>query len=352
MNTLPPGLRGLLAQRQMAQQEQQGQLGQIQGLLGIQQAQMQQGLLSQQMQDKRQQRAQIEQYAGTLPESERAAFMIDPSGFLKRNTEEYTLTPGAVRFRNGQQVAAAPVREQNQSNLSRLMAERSALQPGDPRIATYDNAIRKESEVAGQIVPKINVNAGTPYFQPIQTANGVMAFNSRTGQMEPVRVNGSPVVGAQADPRLQGQITGAKETAKAGVEQSEEVRKSNKRIDQLSTAIGEAEKLLSSNPTGSYMGAAADVAGRIAGISTNSAQNAAKLETLAGWLVSNVPRMEGPQSNIDVQNYQTMAAKVGDRTVPVKERQAALATLKGLQEKYKALNQPQSSIDDLLNKYK
>lgn len=170
--------------------------------------------------------------------------------------------------------------------------------------------------------------------------------------MEPVRVNGAPVVGSQSDPRLQGQITGAKETAKAGVEQSEEARKSNKRIDQLSTAITEAEKLLSSGPTGSYLGAAADMAGRVAGISTNSAQNAAKLETLAGWLVANVPRMEGPQSNIDVQNYQTMAAKVGDRTVPVKERQAALNTLKGLQEKYRALNQPQNSIDDLLNKYK
>lgn len=342
MNTLPPGLRGLLAQRQMAQQEQQGQLGQIQGLLGIQQAQMQQGLLSQQMAEKQQQRAQLESFAASLPEQERAAFMIDPPGFLRRTNEEYTLTPGAVRFRNGKQVAVAPMKEQNQSNLSRLMAERAALPPGDPRIATYDNAIRKESEVAGQIVPKISVNAGgTPYFQPIQTANGVMAFNSRTGQMEPVRVNGTPVVGAQADPRLQGQITGAREAARSGVEQADESRKSNRRIDQLTTAIGEAESLLSQRPTGSFLGAGVDLAGRAIGVTSQSAQNAARLETLSGWLVANVPRMEGPQSNFDLQNYQAMAAKVGDRTIPVRERQAALATLKSLQEKYRSLNQSQ-----------
>lgn len=39
------------------------------------------------------------------------------------------------------------------SPLARLQAERAALPPGDPRIATYDNAIRKESETAKQISP-------------------------------------------------------------------------------------------------------------------------------------------------------------------------------------------------------
>jgi hypothetical protein len=42
---MPPGLNGLLAQRQFAQQEQQGQLGQMQGLLSMQNAMTQQGQL-------------------------------------------------------------------------------------------------------------------------------------------------------------------------------------------------------------------------------------------------------------------------------------------------------------------
>jgi hypothetical protein len=49
--------------------------------------------------------------------------------------------------------------------------------------------------------------------------------------------------------------------------------------------------------------------------------------------------MEGPQSNFDVQVYTTMAGKVGDRTVPVRERLAALDELRKLQTKYKSLNQ-------------
>lgn len=53
-----------------------------------------------------------------------------------------------------------------------------------------------------------------PYFQPVQTAQGVMSFNARTGKMEPVQVGGGAVVGAQYDPSLQGQLAGAKASGK------------------------------------------------------------------------------------------------------------------------------------------
>ncbi len=67
-------------------------------------------------------------------------------------------------------------------------------------------------------------------------------------------------------------------------------------------------------------------------------------------MVSNVPRMEGPQSNFDVLNYQTMAGKIGDRTAPIEERLGALATLKDLQEKYKALNQQPVGQPSIMSK--
>ena len=177
-----------------------------------------------------------------------------------------------------------------------------------------------------------------PYFQPVQTAQGVFAFNARTGQVEPVKVNGAPIIGAQADPTLQGNIAGAKESAKAGVEKQVETGKANKRSDQLLSAATEAERLLKMGPTNSGVGAAVDWLGNKVGVSSGSADVASKLETLSGWMTANVPRMEGPQSNIDVQNYQVMAAKVGDKTIPVEQRMSALTTLRGLQEKYKHLN--------------
>jgi len=55
---------------------------------------------------------------------------------------------------------------------------------------------------------------GQPYFTPVQTAQGVMSFNARTGRMEPVQISGQTVLGAQYDPRLQGQLAGAKESGK------------------------------------------------------------------------------------------------------------------------------------------
>jgi hypothetical protein len=178
-----------------------------------------------------------------------------------------------------------------------------------------------------------------PYFQPVQTAQGVFAFNARTGKVEPVTgANGAPIIGAQADPTLQGNIAGAKESAKAGVEKQVEAGKANKRSDQLLSAATEAERLLKMGPTNSGVGAAVDWLGNKVGVSSGSADVASKLETLSGWMTANVPRMEGPQSNIDVQNYQVMAAKVGDKTIPVEQRMSALTTLRGLQEKYKHLN--------------
>jgi hypothetical protein len=180
----------------------------------------------------------------------------------------------------------------------------------------------------------------TPFFQPVQTAQGVFAFNARTGKVELVTgPDNAPIIGAAADPTLQGNIAGAREAATAGVKSGEATRANISRSDAMLGQIETAETLLRANPTQSGAGAVRDAAGRIVGYSAPGAQVASQLETLSGWLIANVPRMEGPQSNADVQLYREMAAKVGDRTVPAVERQAALRTLKGLQEKYREQNQ-------------
>lgn len=113
---------------------------------------------------------------------------------------------------------------------------------------------------------------------------------------------------------------------------------SGKRIDQLRAGINEARSLLKKDPTGSYLGAGVDLGARVFGGSTEGGRLASQLESVAGWLVSNVPRMEGPQSNVDVENYKTMAGRVGDRTLPVSERLAALDAVERLQDSYAHLN--------------
>ena len=174
-----------------------------------------------------------------------------------------------------------------------------------------------------------------------------MAFNARTGRMEPVvGADGQPIIGAQADPRLQGAIAGAKTGAQEGAKSKIESEKAVRKSDQMLQVAQDAEKLLKQSPTGSGIGAAIDKAGRLVGASSKSNELASQLETMSGWLVANVPRMEGPQSNFDLQNYQTMSGMIGDRTRPVSERLKALETVKNLQTKYKAQNQGDSGQVD------
>ncbi len=99
-----------------------------------------------------------------------------------------------------------------------------------------------------------------PYYSPVQTANGVMAFNARTGRMEPIMVNGQTVVGSQSDPTLQGGIAQSKAAGKtigesraqAGIDLPNAIAQGQqtvKLVDDLlkapgfSTAVGTSSKL-------------------------------------------------------------------------------------------------------------
>jgi hypothetical protein len=51
--------------------------------------------------------------------------------------------------------------------------------------------------------------------------------------------------------------------------------------------------------------------------------------------MTNMPRMEGPQSDADVKLYRDAAGQIGDPTVPASIKKASVATIRQLQEKYK-----------------
>lgn len=116
------------------------------------------------------------------------------------------------------QMAQEPDRDQRQeefglrredAQLAReTQQQQFAATLADRQQGREDNALlRRELKSAG--APQ------SPYFQPVQTAQGVFAFNARTGRVEPVSgPDGNPIIGAQADPSLQGAISGAKESGK------------------------------------------------------------------------------------------------------------------------------------------
>jgi len=137
--------------------------------------------------------------------------------------------------------------------------------------------------------------------------------------------------GGQAVPGIQVQSEADKvaavEGAKNAAANTQAVQKDRQTARKFLNQAKFAEDLLKKDPTGSGVGAIRDNVLGFFGQSTPASETAKQLEAVSGWLVSNVPRMEGPQSNFDVDNYMRMAGAVGDKTRPVSERLAALRTI-------------------------
>lgn len=147
--------------------------------------------------------------------------------------------------------------------------------------------------------------------QLVETPQGYMTVNKGTGMARPVAVGSQPVLGKDST-----------------------VAKNAQMADRLVGMIPLAKQLLQSGATSSGAGAMADQAMGFAGVSTKGADAATALETVSGWMTSNVPRFEGPQSDKDTATYRTMAGLVGDRTKPMSTRLKALETVEALMQPY------------------
>jgi hypothetical protein len=114
---------------------------------------------------------------------------------------------------------------------------------------------------------------------------------------------------------------------------SENAVAASKLNQQLQAGITMARDLIP-KATASGMGELRDKGAAFFGSSTAGSEAASQLQTLAGWMTANVPRMQGPQSDKDVMLYRQMAADVGNSSLPAERRLAALDTLEKLQQKY------------------
>jgi hypothetical protein len=67
-----------------------------------------------------------------------------------------------------------------------------------------------------------NASTATPYYTFLQTPQGLVTGNSRTGQLGQPLLDGKPVIGSTSDPSLQGQIADAKAGGKVTGEKTAE----------------------------------------------------------------------------------------------------------------------------------
>lgn len=102
---------------------------------------------------------------------------------------------------------------QNQQFIERLqMQHQMRLETMREQNASREQMAQAQREFQEQMANiRSSITSSQPYFQPVQTAQGVMAFNARTGRVEPVvGSSGQPIIGAQYDPVLQGSLAGSK----------------------------------------------------------------------------------------------------------------------------------------------
>jgi len=184
-----------------------------------------------------------------------------------------------------------------------------------PRSQSPDSAASNQVTMRGQNLTNARAIEGLADQRTAQrqqfenTPSGPMLIDKASGVARPVTMNG------QAIPS---DATQKKAANAAGV------------LDLLD----QAEKLLP-NATNSMIGAGADMAAKVVGAAPKGAQAIGQLKTIEGALLMQMPRMEGPQSNYDVQNYKEAAVKLGDPTTPNAIKQAAINAIREIQSRYK-----------------
>ena len=195
-----------------------------------------------------------------------------------------------------------------------------------------------------QAAPRIGM-APARAAQPVTPAFAPNAVGP-TGQA--VQANQPDVVQTAAGPvRISG-----KERQKLAVASLEAQQKKEQGMSGLGDAITEARNILTGTdpltgtpgqkplPTASGAGSLVDYLGNIVGQAPRGQNEAKRLEVVAAILTSKVPRMEGPQSDRDVELYKQAAGNAGNSGLPISTRLAALDTMQKLYGKYERFNAP------------
>lgn len=225
----------------------------------------------------------------------------------------------------------------------------------------YSQGGSKGNSVFSQTLEAINNDpelADLPMIQKIRMAQNKLGTNLTVGpDGQVVEMAGSPgSLGRLKYGETMGKQQAEIDTASSIAEQSAigkasgEARGGLAKREVNAPAIMnlalEAEKLLPKSTSGALALGSRGVS-QFFGQSTEASKADRRLGVIAAALTSNVPRMEGPQSDYDVALYQQAAGDIANPKLPYEDRIAALQTIKDLQQKYmkQSQNLPMSPND-------
>lgn len=140
-------------------------------------------------------------------------------------------------------------------------------------------------------------------------------------------------ISPEARPEFKAEQTAAIKAEENKAAETAAASKKGREAGEVIDLTAQAEQYLN-QASGSFIDTAASFGKRVIGTSDEQTQANAALKVISGKLVSNMPRMEGPQSDKDVQLYKDMAANIADPTIPANDKKVALEALRELNAKY------------------
>ena len=202
---------------------------------------------------------------------------------------------------------------------------------------TFDDDLGTWAALGPQVSPDARFNRetaeqGRQSTQEFQSAQGKIAHARR---MEEIRAQRQPTATQPAAPAgYRWKADGTMEAIPGGPADAKlnPPKKLSDAKDVLEI-IRIAEPLID-KATNSYVGAGVDQAARVFGKATDGGLAISQLKALQAALMLKMPRMEGPQSDRDVQLYREAAGEIGDPTVPAENKRAALEVIKAINQKY------------------
>jgi hypothetical protein len=166
-----------------------------------------------------------------------------------------------------------------------------------------------------------------PAAPQLTLVNGVPTLVDRVNQTQ------TPLSTIQGESAAQGTLAEGKAVGQARGESLGGLEKKAIGAENVISKLSLADALVDI-ATGSTTGAAADSVAAFFGFALDGRKATAQLKILQADLMASMPRMEGPQSDRDVQLYKEATGELGDPTIPREQKKAALTTIRNLQNKY------------------
>lgn len=167
-----------------------------------------------------------------------------------------------------------------------------------------------------------------------ETAGGERAKLAYTTPIEQAK--------AAVELEMKPKITEATAIASATGEAQGNANKRAIQAPRTAMLLDEAETYLQTATSGGLETVGREIAA-FGGKATKGSEADAQLSVISAGLIENVPRMEGPQSDRDVDMYKQAAGDLANPMKPRETRQAALRTLRTLNNKYAHLNPGKAS---------